>query len=128
MLSEADRRKLETLVVEYVLVLRSAYMNQQNGRPPMNYWEQFSSRMRSAARQTTRPSEWVAQVQRRLQIPSIPSRDSRVLIELVGFCDEHEGAPEALLDIVDRETPLIIAMSQKIVEERKAAPVAAVEE
>jgi hypothetical protein len=86
----------------------------------MNYWEQFATRMRSAARQTTRPSEWAAQVQRKLQIPGLPSRDSRALIDLVTFCDEHDATSD-LLDIADRDTPLVIAMCQKIVEERKAA-------
>lgn len=120
MLDETRRRKLETLVVEYVLVLRSAYIREQNRRPPMNYWEMFHARMRSAARQTTRPSEWAAQVQRKLQIPGLSSSDSKALLDLVAYCDEHDATGD-LLDIAERDTPLVIAMCQKIAEERKAA-------
>jgi hypothetical protein len=45
------------------------------------------------------------------------------LIDLVTFCDEHDATSD-LLDITDRDTPLVIAMCQKIVDERKAAGLA----
>jgi hypothetical protein len=41
-----------------------------------------------------------------------------VLLDLVRFCDEHDAHLE-LLDMVSRDTPLLIAMTQEIVEKRK---------
>lgn len=118
MLNEQQRRKLETKVVELILSIRAAYLSEQGGRPPMNYWEQFSSRMQAAARQTVTASEWASQVQRRLQVGSLRSSDAPVLLDLVRFCDEHDAHLE-LLDMVSRDTPLLIAMTQEIVEKRK---------
>lgn len=120
MLDEKQRRQLETLAVEMLLALRAAYLSAQDGRPPMNYWEQFQSRMRAAARQTATASEWVSQMQRRLQVASLRSSDARTLVDLVKFCDEHEAHLD-FLEMVDRDHSLLIAMTQTIVEERKNA-------
>ena len=103
-----------------VLVLRGAYLVEQSGRPPPSYWETIQSRMRAAARTTTSASEWVTQVQRKLQIPGLRSADSKALIDLVRFCDEHQAHRE-MLDMVERDSALLIALSQLIVEERRAA-------
>jgi len=42
------------------------------------------------------------------------------LIDLVRFCDEHQAHRE-MLDMVERDSALLIALSQLIVEERRAA-------
>jgi hypothetical protein len=95
-------------------------LREQGGRPPMTYWTQLQDRIRSAARQTASASEWASLMQRRLQIGSLSKEDSRALVELVRFCDEH-GAHSDFLAAVERDHSLLMALVQLIVEERKAA-------
>lgn len=120
MLEEKQKKALETITVEFVLSLRSEYLREQDGRPPMNYYEQLQNRMRGAARQTSSASEWASLMQRRLQIGSLSKDASRALIDLVRFCDEHQAHGD-FLTAIDRDHALLIALVQLIVEERKAA-------
>jgi hypothetical protein len=120
MLDDKQKKQLETCAVEMILAIRGAYLSEQSGRPAMNYWEQIQNRCRAAARQTTTASEWVSAVQRRMQIPALRSSDSSALIELVRFCDEN-SAHQEFLAMVERDCPLLIALTQLIVEERKKA-------
>jgi len=118
MLEDNQKKRLETLAVELALALRSAYLSEQGGRPPMNYWEQMENRMRAAARQTASASEWASLMQRRLQIGNLPKGASSALIDLVRFCDEHQAHTE-FLDLVERDHGLLVALTRQIVEERK---------
>ena len=120
MLNESQKKRLETLSVEMILALRGAYLREQGGRPPMTYWTQIQDRIRSAARQTASASEWASLMQRRLQIGSLSKEDSRALVELVRFCDEHQAHSDFLATI-ERDHSLLMALVQLIVEERKAA-------
>lgn len=58
-------------------------------------------------------------MQRRLQIGSLRKESSKALIELVRFCDEHQAHDEFLVTI-ERDHALLMALTQLIVEERKA--------
>lgn len=59
-------------------------------------------------------------MQRRLNLPSLPSVASRVLVELVRACDELD-AHEDFLAMIERDHALIVALTQLIIEERKLA-------
>ena len=120
MLDVKQKTRLESLTVEFVLSLRIEYLREQDGRPPMNYYEQLQNRMRGAAPQTTSASEWASLMQRRLQIGSLSKDASRGLIDLVRFCDEHQAHGE-FLTAIERDHALLIALVQLIVDERKAA-------
>ena len=120
MLDEKKKKQLETATVEMVLVLRSAYLSEQGGRPPMDYWSRIQNMIRASARQTSSASEWSSAMQRRLQIPGFHNSESRALLDLVRFCDENEAHQE-FLAMVERDSALLIALTQLIVEERKAA-------
>lgn len=118
MLSENEHKKLETLTVELLLVLRGAYLEEQAGRPPMDYWSRIQNMSRAAARQTSSASEWCSAMQRRLQIPGFRNSGSKALIDLVRLCDEH-AAHQDFLAMVERDSALLVALTQLIVEERK---------
>lgn len=110
--------QLETKIVEYVLAVRSEYLSTVNGRPPPSYWQTLQSRIQAAALQTDTASEWAASVQRGMQIPGLDNSHSRVLIELVQFCDEHE-LHQALLDKCERDHAILIALAMQLVDQRK---------
>jgi hypothetical protein len=55
---------------------------------------------------------------RKLQVPSLHSSASRTLLDLVKFCDEHQAHGD-LLDMLERDSAVLIALSQAIAEERK---------
>lgn len=120
MLDDKQRKSLETKTVEMLLTLRGSYLAEQSGRPPLNYWTKIQDRMRSSARQCSTASEWVTLMLRKLQVPALHKDGSQVLLELVRFCDEHQAHGD-LLDLLERDSAVLIALTQTIVEERKAA-------
>ena len=110
--------KLENHLVEYLLAVRSEYLRTVNGRPPPSYWQTLQARVQAAALQTDTASEWAAAVQRGMQIPGLDSAHSRVLVELVHFCDENIQH-NALLDKCERDHAILIALAMQIVDQRK---------
>jgi hypothetical protein len=120
MLEDKLKKQLETLSVEMLIAFRGAYLREQSGRPPLNYWSQLQDRVRAAARQTTSASEWASQVQRRLQIPSLSKDYCQVLIDLTQFCDEHQAHTE-FLDMIERDHALLMALTQLTIDKRKEA-------
>jgi len=118
--SETPSAKLESLMVEYLLAVRSGYLGTVNGRPSPGYWTTLQQRVRAAALQCDTASEWAATVQRGMQIPGLDSSKSRVLVDLVALCDEH-GLHAELLEKAERDHALLVALAQRIVDERKRA-------
>lgn len=120
MLTTNQRKQLETAIVEMLLEIRSDYLHEVGGRPAMDYWEQLQNRMRSAARTTQTASEWVTLVARRMRIPSLGKRACQALVELVRLCDESDAHIDAL-DMVERDSGLLVALARLTVEQRKEA-------
>jgi hypothetical protein len=118
MLDAKQKKQLEDLTVEMILTLRAAYLSVQDGRPPMNYWEQFQNRMVAASQMTVTASEWVGMMQETLGIGSLNSSQSRDLVRLDRFCAENE-AHDDFLDFIQRDHALVIALSQIVVDEKK---------
>lgn len=109
---------LESLIVEYLLAVRSEYLRTVHGRPSPSYWQTLQSRVRAAALQCDTASEWATSVQRGMQVPGLDSRHSRVLVELVHFCDEH-AQHDALLNKCERDHAILIALAMQIVDGAK---------
>lgn len=57
-------------------------------------------------------------MQRGLQIPGFNNLGSKVLLDLVSFCDEHD-AHEDFLEMCERDSAMLIALTQSIIEKRK---------
>lgn len=113
-----DRKRLETLVVEVVLVVRKAHL--AAGGNALKHWTQLETAMRSAARQTSTATEWASTLQRRMQVASLPASGSSAVVDLAHFCDEH-GAHETMLDMAEREHALIAALAKGVVEKAREA-------
>lgn len=117
-LKDDQAERLRTLTVEFLLDLYRQAL--QNGWNPLDLWDQISNRMRATARTSASPDEWTSAMLRSLKI-SAPSKDSsRSLIDLSSVVREW-GCAGAWLDLVDREFGLLVALSRKLNEDRKAA-------
>lgn len=119
MLNEEKRERLRTLLVELLLDVRSQYL-QTPGCNVLKHWDQMASRMRAASRMTETADEWTTHLMRSLQIPSPNKYSSASLLALTSQAREWRADGE-LLDLIERELGLLIAMTRKCAEERKDA-------
>lgn len=110
--------KLESHLVEYILAVRSEYLRTVNGRPPPSYWQTIQARVQSAAMQCDTASEWAASVQRGMRVPGLDNKHSKVLVELVHFCDERDQH-NALLNKCERDHAILIGLAMQVVDEAK---------
>lgn len=108
-LSEAERERLRTLTVEYLLDVRAAYL--AAGASPLKHWEQLQNRMLSAARRSTSADEWATALCRGLQLPALGPRGAASLVALSGAVREA-GAARQWLDVVQAEYGLLMAMAR----------------
>jgi hypothetical protein len=117
MIDARQKERLVTLTVESLLTLRSAYLRTGQANA-LKHWDILQSRARAAARTTASPEEWATKLQRDLQIPSLSSLASSVLVELVHVVTEL-GARSEWLDLIEREHGYLIALARLTAEKRK---------
>ena len=91
-------------VVEYVLEVRREYL--AAGNSALTHWTQIEQRLRASARTCATAREWTADVARRLRLGAASSSRSSVMADLVATA---HGRDRAFLDLVERESPLVIA-------------------
>lgn len=94
-------------LVEYVLEVRRDYL--ASGASALTHWTQIEQRLRASARTTATAAEWASDVARRLRLPAASRDRSSVMTEIVASTgDRHR----AFLDLVQRETPYVIALAR----------------
>ena len=112
------KQQLEDALIESIVMFRDQMLRACSGRPPMNYWEQISNRLKSSSRQSATAAEWITSVQRGLRIQSPSSSDCSVIQRLVSLCDEN-GFDLEMMEFVEREVGFLVAMARGIVDGRK---------
>lgn len=113
-----QRNPLESRIVEVIVAMRDAYLREQGGRPPMDYWTRIEQRVRRSAAAAANMGEWVSSLQRSLQIPGLASSASSEVLELIQYCDDNEANDEALR-MCERQFAKLTAIARRIIEERK---------
>jgi hypothetical protein len=113
------RERLVTLTVEVLLALRAAYLRTGQANA-LKHWDILQNRARAAARTTASPEEWATKLQRDLQIASLSSSASSVVVELVHEVTERNARGE-WLDLIEREHGYLIALARLTAEKRKEA-------
>lgn len=109
------------MTVLVLLDLRAAYL--AAGASPLKHWDQILDRMRAATRTTSSVEEWHTAISRSLQLGSPSKAASSALLELVQTVGPFRGA---WLDLVERESGLLMAMCRLEAERRKDARVGGV--
>lgn len=118
-MSETDKEKLRTMLVEVLLELRSLYLRTSQANV-LEHWRIILDRMQIAARTSGNIDEWVTSASLRLQIPQLGNSASSTLLQLSNFVRERDGWRVART-VVDRERGLLEALARKTVEEEKAS-------
>jgi hypothetical protein len=114
---ELERERLRTLTVECVIELRTMYLRTP-GCSVLKHWDQITDRLRSAARQSESPEEWLTAMLRGLQISSPEANSSRCFRDLADYVREQQCARE-WLDLLEREFGYLIAVARGVAEQRK---------
>lgn len=107
---------LTAAVVRWVLAARAEFLAQ--GASSLSHWEQLETRMRAAAKTTTTAPEWMARTLRGLRIVGQSRSLSLATVHLAETVGARHGA---LLDLIDRETPYVLALARVEAERRKRA-------
>ena len=116
-LSEQVKERLRSLTVEALMDIRSAHL--ANGANPLSHWDQLQSRMRSAARTTANPEEWLTSIRKHLAIQACPNPDSsRSSRDLADYVREQSCARE-WLDLIEAEHGYLMAVCRGTAEQRK---------
>lgn len=118
-LDETVKEKLRTLTVEVLLDIRAAHL--ASGASPLTHWTQLQTRMRSAARTTANPEEWITSVRRHLAIQDAPNLSSSRSFRGLADCVREKSCAREWLDLVEAEHGYLIAVAQGIAEERRSA-------
>lgn len=116
-LDDEQREDLTAATVRVVLDLRRQYL--AGGANPLPHWEQIANRIRSAARRTTGPAEWISAVMRSLQIAS-PSSALALSVAALERTVTSRGGSAAWLDLVEREHGAIMAHARLEAERRRS--------
>lgn len=115
MLDERQRERARSALVEFVLVVRRSYL--RAGANPIKHWEQLQNRALSAVRRAGSVDEWTTLLPRGLQLPTtLDSTGSSAIWELSKVAQDIGHT--AVLDLMEREAGLIMAMARKLAEER----------
>ena len=119
MLSEDQAEKLRTKTVETLLAVRAAYLA---GPTPnaMKHWEILQNRMRTAARTTATPEQWITSLCRGMQIQSLSSSTSSAVVDLVAYVAEQRCSRD-WLRLVETESAYLMALTRLSAEKRKEA-------
>ena len=94
-------------LVEYVIEVRREYL--ANGASALTHWTQIEQRIRASARTTETAAEWSCDVARRLRLGAASVARSSVMADLVASA---AGRDRDVLDLVEREAPLVMAMAR----------------
>ena len=118
MLSNEQRIRLETLVIEMILSIRSAYLHEVKGKPALDYWTRLENRMQAAARRCKSASHWATLFLEGMQLTNVDNSGSGAMTSLVEFCDTNDSH-RALRTLIKEDHPFLIVSARKIVEARK---------
>lgn len=118
-LSEDQKERLRTLTVEALLDLRAAYLGTP-GANALKHWELLQNRLRSNARTSSTPEEWLTAMLRGLQLPAPSSGSSHSFRDLTDVVREL-GCAREWLDLLETEFGYLIAVARGVAEQRKEA-------
>lgn len=119
MIEEKTKELLRTKTVELLLELRAAYLASP-GSNSLKHWDILTERLRAAARTTASPEEWGTKMRRDLNLSGPNSSGSQALIDLVHEVTERNARRE-WLDLIERESGYIMALTKLSAEKRKEA-------
>lgn len=114
-LDETTKERLRTLLVQFVLDARAAYLGTGTANV-MKHWSILQSRMVSAIRRTCTADEWVSETLKGLGVVSMNSSLSSSLLALTSFVRERDCLADFTV-VIERETALVMAMAKKSAEE-----------
>jgi hypothetical protein len=116
-LSEQHADKARTALVEFILAARRRYLRTYGAAVVLKHWEQLQGRILSAARRCGTVDEWTTAVLRGLQLPTtLDKLGAQTLWDLSKVARDH--GDREVLDLVERETGLLMAMARLITETR----------
>lgn len=119
MLDDQVKERLRTLTVEVVLAVRAEYLATP-GVNVLKHWDQLQNRLRSAARTTATPEEWVTSLCRSLRLPSLHSASCSAVADLVHVVTEKRCA-DGWLAMIDAEYGWIMALARLSAEKTREA-------
>ena len=117
-LNEAQAERARTGLVEFILAVRRRYLKAYGSAVVMKHWDQIQGRVLSAARRSGTVDEWCTLVLRGLQLPTTLDRLGVATVWELAKTGKDVGHREEL-DIVERETGLLMAMARLIVENQR---------
>lgn len=118
MIDETTRESLRTKTVEVILDLRALHLS--GGASPLKHWDVLMNRVKSAARRSETPEQWVTKLAHGLQIQAPSNSASSSIMALVNLVTETRCAAEWLA-LVESEGAYLLALTRKIAEERRSA-------
>lgn len=130
---EQRKRALETVrghLVAVILAVRRQYL--AGGGGALKHWEQLQTRLRSAAMTTGSVQELVSSFLRGMRIEAPDKRTSLTAHDLMLCLAAHSSAHQLIddddvLDLIEREIGLLIAMARVRAGEKQAEQSAAQE-
>jgi hypothetical protein len=117
MLDEKAKERLRTLTVEVLLVVRAAHLASPSANQ-LKHWDMIQDRVRSAARTSATPEEWVTTLARKLQLPTLNSSGSSAIVDLVAFVAERQCAAQ-WLDLIEREHGYLMALTRLAADKKR---------
>ena len=116
-LTEHRQDKIRTALVEFILAARRRYLRTYGSAVVLKHWDQLQGRMLSAARRSGTADEWTTAVLRGLQLSTTMDKAGAQTVWDLSKVAQSYGHRE-VLDIVERETGLLMAMARLITETR----------
>ena len=119
MLSETQKEVLRNRTVDVLLELRAAYLRTP-GCNILKHYTQIEDRMRSAARTTATPEEWVTMLSRSLHL-SAPSSSCSAAIRALADSVRELGCAREYMALVEDEYAYLSSVVRSLVDARKQA-------
>ena len=123
MLDNQQRKRLESLLVEFLLDVRAGHLASSQANP-LKHWEQIENAILMASKTSGNLSEWATKVASKMGLSNLNSGASVGLRALVSACDEY-GSHLAILQTIESEHSYLMALTRGSAEARKDAREAA---
>ena len=118
-LEKSQKEKLRNLLVEFLLDVRRQYAR-TSGFNALEQWNLLANRMRSASRVSGTVDQWATELLRSLQVEAPDRSSSDSLMSLSHWVTELDAHLQ-MLNLIESEHSYLIALTRKILDERREA-------